>query len=283
MPVRALGYEADVDPSNENQNDREPKRSRGRGMRRFENKTAVVTGATGDIGRATVLRLASEGARVLCVGRDSDALAKTVCSTEGLGATVASFCADVTEPQEVSASIAAAQDLGGGSLHAYFNNAGVLGPAQPIEGYDEYEFKEVMDVNVRGVFLGLKYAGAVMAPGGSILNAASVAGLIGFPGFSAYVASKHAVIGLTRSAALELAPRGIRVNAIAPGPVEGRMMTSLESQAGPGSGDAILATVPLGRYAHPDEIARTAAYLLSDDASFVTGAVLSADGGLTTH
>jgi NAD(P)-dependent dehydrogenase (short-subunit alcohol dehydrogenase family) len=252
-------------------------------MRRFENKTAVVTGATGDIGRAAVLRLASEGANVLCVGRDSGELAKTVSSTEGLGATVASFCADVREPQEVSASIAAAQDLGSGTFHAYFNNAGVLGPAQAIEDYDEHEFAEVMNVNVRGVFLGLKYAGAAMAAGGSILNTASVAGLIGFPGYSAYVASKHAVIGLTRSAALEFAPRGIRVNAIAPGPVEGRMMSSLESQAGPGSGDAILATVPLGRYAHPDDIAGTAAYLLSDDASFVTGAVHSADGGMTTH
>jgi NAD(P)-dependent dehydrogenase (short-subunit alcohol dehydrogenase family) len=253
------------------------------GMRRFETKTAVVTGATGDIGRAAVLRLASEGATVLCVGRDSDALAKTVSSTEGLGATVASYCADVTDPQEVRDSIAAAQELGSGNLDVYFNNAGILGPAQPIEEYDEHQFNEVIDVNVRGVFLGIKYAGAVMKSGGAILNTASVAGLVGFPGVAGYVASKHAVIGLTRAAALELAPRGIRVNAIAPGPVEGRMMTSLEAQVGPGSRDAFLATVPLGRYAQPDDIASTAAYLLSDDAAFVTGAVHSTDGGQTTH
>lgn len=251
-------------------------------MHRFENKTAIVTGATGDIGRATVLRLANEGANVLCVGRDPDALANTVRLAEKFGTKIASFTADATDALAVQASIVAAQELGG-TLDAYFNNAGILGPAQPIEEYDEHQFNEVLNVNVRGVFLGLKHAGAAMGAGGSIVNTASVAGLIGFPGVSGYVASKHAVIGLTRAAALEFAPRGIRVNAIAPGPVEGRMMASLEQQIGPGSREAFLSTVPLGRYAEPEDIASTVAYLLSDDAAFTTGTVHSTDGGQTTH
>jgi NAD(P)-dependent dehydrogenase (short-subunit alcohol dehydrogenase family) len=216
----------------------------------------------------------------MAVDRDPDSLQATVAEAEGLGGKVAPYVADVTDSDAIQAAVAAAVALGGG-LDAYFNNAGIEGPVQPLETYALSDFERVLRINVTGVFLGLKHASAAMTGGGAIVNTASVAGLKGFAAMSGYTASKHAVIGLTRSAALELAPRDIRVNAIAPGPVAGRMMSSLEDQVGPDGHDIFLSTVPLGRYAAPEDIASTVAYLLSGDSAFVTGTVFSVDGGQT--
>jgi NAD(P)-dependent dehydrogenase (short-subunit alcohol dehydrogenase family) len=248
-------------------------------MNRFEGRVAVVTGAGGNIGAAVVARLAAEGAAVLAVDIDAAAAAKTA---EEAGDGVRPFAADVSRAADVADYAAAASELGDGGIHAFFNNAGIEGPVAPVESYDDDEFDGVMAINVRGVFLGIKHITAYMAAGAAIVNTASVAATKGFAGMSGYTASKHAVLGLTRSAALELAPRGIRVNAISPGPVEGRMMRSLEQGVDPEKGhDIFVATVPLGRYVKPTEIANSVAYLLSEEAAFVTGTAFANDGGQT--
>ncbi|MGA5504979.1 SDR family NAD(P)-dependent oxidoreductase [Streptomyces umbrinus] len=250
---------------------------------RFGGKTAIVTGAAGNIGRATARRLASEGAAVLCVDRHRDGAAETVRLIETDGGSARAFEADVSDAAAVRAYVAEAASLNGGGIDAFFNNAGIEGPVTGLEDYDEEHFDKVIAVNVRGVFLGLKHVSAAMTRGGAIVNTASVAGLVGFPGVCGYVASKHAVMGLTRAAALDLAPRGVRVNAICPGPVEGRMMTSLEKQVGDGGHDVFLSTVPLGRYAKAEEMAATVVFLLSSETSFATGAAFSIDGGQTSQ
>jgi NAD(P)-dependent dehydrogenase (short-subunit alcohol dehydrogenase family) len=251
--------------------------------RRFEGKTAIVTGAAGNIGRAVARRLASDGAAVLVVDLDDAGVRKTQAVIEGDGGTVRAFAADVTDPEAVRAYVKEAKRMGTNRVDVFFNNAGIEGPVAPLDEYAESAFDQVLAVNVRGVFLGLRYVAPAMSAGGAIVNTASTAGVVGFAGLSGYVASKHAVVGLTRSAALDFARRGVRVNAICPGPVEGRMMTSLEDAVDPESGRAaFLATVPLGRYAAPEEMANTVTFLLSDEARFATGAIFAVDGGQTT-
>jgi NAD(P)-dependent dehydrogenase (short-subunit alcohol dehydrogenase family) len=222
--------------------------------------------------------------RVLVVDRDRDGIDQTVAQIESDGGVARGFVADVTDASSVRAYVEAAKSLGDGHVNAFFNNAGIEGATAPIDAYPDDTFDQVLAVNVRGVFLGLKYVAPAMPDGGAIVNAASSAGVTGFPGGAGYVASKHAVIGLTRTAALDLAPRGIRVNALCPGPVEGRMMKSLEDGIGVPDGRAVmLSAVPLGRYAEPEEIAATATFLLSDEARFATGATFSIDGGQTLN
>jgi 3alpha(or 20beta)-hydroxysteroid dehydrogenase len=252
-------------------------------MTRFAGKTSIVTGAGGNIGRATARRLGREGAAVVCVDRDAETAAHTAKLIEADGGTATAVQADVTSSDAVRRYVSSALEFGDGHIDVFFNNAGVEGPVAVLADYEEDDFDKVIAVNVRGVFLGLKHVTAAMTTGGAVVNAASVAGLVGFPGVSGYVASKHAVIGLTRAAALELAARDIRVNAVCPGPVEGRMMTALEDGVGPDGRQAFLSTVPLGRYAHPDDVAATVAFLLSDDARYATGAAFSMDGGQAAH
>jgi len=174
-----------------------------------------------------------------------------------------------------------------GGIDVLFNNAGIEGVVAPFEEYPDDAFDRVMAVNVRGAWLAIKHAMPVLRArgGGSIVNTSSVAGLTGNPFVCAYVASKHALIGLTRAAAVAGGPVGVRVNAICPSPVDTRMMRSLEQGFAPGAPETaqamIAARIPLGRYATVDEIAAVVAFLGSDDARFVNGAAWTVDGGMT--
>jgi NAD(P)-dependent dehydrogenase (short-subunit alcohol dehydrogenase family) len=252
---------------------------------RYAGKVALVTGAGGGIGAATSERLAREGARVLLAdlpGPGLDAVAAA------LGARGLACPTDVTVPEQVQRAVASAErELGG--LDLLVNNAGIEGAVIPFEEYPVELFDRVLAVNVRGVFLGMRYAAPALRRrgGGAIVNLASVAGLTGDASLSAYCASKHAVIGLTRAGATGFGPQGIRVNAVAPSPVETRMMRSIESGYGGGSPQTegvkkwILERIPLGRYAEAHEIAALIAFLGSDEASFITGSIYTIDGGMT--
>ncbi|MEZ5558854.1 MAG: glucose 1-dehydrogenase [Pseudomonadales bacterium] len=253
-------------------------------MDRLKGKVAVITGGAGGIGRAAGALFAAEGADVLLVDLDE---AQLQAAVKEIGSNrVSYFVGDVTRSDDNAAMFACASERYGG-VDVFLANAGIEGDVTPITEYDEARFDQVMNVNVKGVFLGLKHAFPAMQArgGGSIVITSSVAGVGGSPGISAYVTSKHAVIGLMRSAALEGAAANIRVNTVNPSPVETRMMRSLEEGLAPGAaGDAktmITSRIPLQRYGTPEEIARVMLFLASDDSSWVTGSVNMVDGGNT--
>jgi NAD(P)-dependent dehydrogenase (short-subunit alcohol dehydrogenase family) len=192
--------------------------------------------------------------------------------------------ADVAKSAEVQACVKATLDAYG-SIDCFFNNAGIEGTVAPMYDYDEAMFDQVIGINLKGVFLGLRHVLPVMMKrqSGTIVNTASVAGLFGGPGMAAYAASKHGVLGLTKVAATDVARFGIRVNAICPGPVDTRMMRALEAQRNPDNPQAVVEanrnSIPIGRYATPEEIANAVLYLCSDLSGSVTGTHLIVDGG----
>ncbi len=246
-------------------------------MSTLDGKVAIVTGAAGDIGAAAATLMASRGARIVAVdrpGADMSAIAGSIPDAVTVEA-------DVTDEAAVRAYVERAK-LINGRIDVFFNNAGIEGPIRNIPDYDLADFQTVLAVNVHGVFLGLKHVLPVMiAQGaGSVINSSSVAGLIGSPGLAAYVASKHAVLGLTRTAALEVAATGVRVNCINPGPIHGRMMDSIDEGGGL-SEDRRSTGVPAGRYGRVDEVAALVAFLASDEAPYINGAVHAIDGALT--
>jgi NAD(P)-dependent dehydrogenase (short-subunit alcohol dehydrogenase family) len=252
-------------------------------MNRLENKVAVITGGAGGIGTATAKLFLEEGAKVLLVDLSEDNLKKVA---DELASNNLSYCvADVSKETDVKHYVQEAVNKFG-KIDIFFNNAGIEGGVSPAVDYPVDTFDKVIAVNLRGVFLGNKYIAPQMNDGGSIFITSSVAGLTGFPGLVAYVASKHGVIGLMRTFAKELAPRGIRVNTINPAPVNNRMMRSIEAQAA-GGGDAesvkesFVSGIPLGRYAESEEIAQLALFLGSDQSKFITGTTNPIDGGMT--
>ena len=252
----------------------------------FKGKTAVITGAGNGIGRATAQAFASAGAKLVLVDRDKPAVEGAAGAIRQQGGEAISVVADVTRAAEVAGYVKAALDSFG-RIDCFFNNAGIEGKVAPTAEYDEAVFDQVIAVNLRGVFLGLRHVLPVMLrqKAGTIVNTASVAGLVATPGMPAYVASKHAVIGLTKTAAGEAARAGVRVNAVCPGPVDTRMIHSLESMLDPGNPAAVnqryQSAIPSGRYTTPEEIANVVLFLCSDLAANVTGAQWVVDGGRT--
>ena len=250
---------------------------------RLDGKVVIITGAAGEIGRATAAVFAERGARIVAVDRDAAALSSLRTS---LPADAIMIEADVTDEAQVQAYVARTI-AEAGHIDIFFNNAGIEGGIHPIPEYPTDLFRRVIEINVVAVFLGMKHVIPVMVEqgGGVIVNTSSTAGVTGAAGLSAYIASKHAVIGLTRTAAVEWASKNVRVNSINPGPVEGRMMTAITEGFAPGGGDAMAQTlaagIPSGRYSTPEEIATVVAFLASEDSRHMHGALLIVDGGQT--
>lgn len=250
-------------------------------MQRLKDKVAIITGGANGIGLAAAKRFLSEGAKVMIVDNDSAALRR---ATEELSSPKLRQCqADVSQRADVEKYVEATLAAFGG-IDIFFNNAGVEGTVSPIASYPEAEFDRIVAVNIKGVWLGCQYVLPKMNEGGSVIITSSVAGLKGFAGLGAYVASKHAEVGMMRVAALENADRKIRVNSIHPGPVETQMMRHIEQQlsaeAPEKAKDGFVAQIPFGRYALAEEIADLALFLSCDESRYITGNTHVIDGGM---
>ncbi|MFE6621147.1 SDR family NAD(P)-dependent oxidoreductase [Streptomyces sp. NPDC008086] len=246
-------------------------------------KVVLVTGASSGIGEAAARVFAQEGATVVVTARREDRLAALVGELRDKGATAAYVVGDVRVAEDVARAVdfTVAEY---GRLDAAFNNAGIGGDRTPLHLMTDDVYDTVMDTNVRGVFNCLRHEIAAMLAtgGGSIVNNSSVGGLVAIPTAAPYIASKHAVVGLTRAAADEYAKQGVRVNAIAPGTTRSEITLDWFGR-NPGLQDLVNSLTPQGRTAEPEEIAQAAAWLLSDRCPFLTGTVMPVDGGFVNQ
>jgi 3alpha(or 20beta)-hydroxysteroid dehydrogenase len=252
----------------------------------LEDRIVLVTGAANGIGLAAVELFLESGCKI--VAFDADVAGLAALGKTFAGKPLVAVNGDVASSADWVRAIDAAKTAFGG-LDALFNNAGISGARSSILTYPEDEFDRVIAVNVRGVFLGIKHAGQVMKERGkgAIVNTSSIVGFTGGRNIHAYTASKHAVLGLTKSAAVELAPFNIRVNAVCPSPTATEMMFKLERELAPDDPASIralfAASSPMNRYGEPREIAAAVAWLCSDSASYITGVALPIDGGMVAR
>ena len=242
----------------------------------FPGKTALVTGAGSGIGEAIAIGLAASGASVVVQDLNAEAAARVTATIAASGGKARVATGDIADAATVERLVAEAAAWGGG-LQLLVNNAGIGGPLVPTGDYPLDGWHRVIDVNLNGVFYGMRYAIPEMlkAGGGAIVNIASILGSVGFANASAYTAAKHALLGLTRAAALEYSGKGIRVNAIGPAFIDTPLLGNLP----PGAKEALVGAHPIGRLGRSDEVADLTQYLLSDRASFITGSYHLVDGG----
>ena len=250
----------------------------------FSGQAAIVTGAGGGIGRAVCLALAVAGARVLAVDLSADGAEGTASLIREQRGEALALAGDVSDDDDVRAYVARA--LGAwGRIDVFINNAGWQGVVQSVVDYPVELYDKVMAINARGVFLGLKRVlpSMIAARKGAIVNTASLGAYVGTRNLAPYIASKHAVLGLTRTAALEVARKGVRVNAVCPGPVDTPMLNDIEADQAPEAREELRAkragSIPDGRYATPEEVANLMVYLASDYASHITGQGVEINGG----
>lgn len=246
---------------------------------RLAGKVALITGGVGGIGQVTAERFLNEGASVVIVDVFEQSLQKVKKELESVGE-VLTIQADVTKEADVQNYVNQTVERFG-KIDVFFNNAGIVGKMGPLVDLSVEAFDQVMSVNVRGVFLGLKYVLPVMINQGfgSVINTSSVSGLHGSPKLSPYIASKHAVVGLTKAAAIEVARANVRVNSVHPSPVNTAMARDLEAGLNVEQ-DRLAKTIPLRRYGESSDIANLVLFLASDESSFITGAQYRADGGM---
>jgi len=251
-------------------------------MDRLRDKVTILIGATGGIGEAAARLFAAEGARLVLVDLDQARLDEVVGR---IGGETIGVAADVADEAATARYVGAAMERFG-RIDCAFLNAGIEGAIARLADYPVADYDKVMAVNVRGVFLGMKSILGEMhkAGRGSVVLTSSLAGLRGTAKISAYIASKHAVVGLMKAAALEYAPAGIRINTVNPAPIATRMIEALEEGYAPGAAEVIKQkmekAVPMRRYGQPEEVARLALFLLSDEASYITGNAYPVDGGM---
>jgi NAD(P)-dependent dehydrogenase (short-subunit alcohol dehydrogenase family) len=252
-------------------------------MNGIDGGVAFVSGAASGIGRATALRFAEEGASVVAADIDVEGGEETVSQIASANGEATFIKTDVTDENDLAAAVETAVDTYG-SLDFAFNNAGIEGDQVSFSEQDNANWNQVININLNGVFFAMREEIPAMleSGGGAIVNTSSIAGILGFPNLSPYVASKHGVVGLTKSAAVEFSSDGLRVNAVLPGVID-TPMVARSGEQDPESTEQTIAAIPARRLGQPEEIASAVVWLCSEDASYVTGQPLPVDGGFSVQ